>query len=450
MCRRLIALILVISSCGWDLVTPGLAGAAVPPAQTAPAAFLTGRIVAVAIPGAAGLSPVGTFHAGGPIHDNPALAAYTEPHRILDPTRLLVVSSSNFGAPLALRDQPAGAVLSLDVSGTEPLTIPPDFATAGGQASALDGKVQLYTAQSFAFVNGVNNPGVATAAWPPVSLPLAISINNAFGRLWFANAPSGTGTESIVDPSGVPLANAPSKLAGGVFAGDTTNRQPQQLAPGGLTSAAIGTALLGKSPDGGGRAVFAVVHADGSLVQAHAELNVDGLAPAETIHSLSSAASDLRGATHAGVVFNWVPNPILYVADPLGNSIVVLNLAPDGPIFRVDEVRHLDGGSLDLPVDIAPVVPEVVSLLFSSNTTLAGGSDLYVANRGNGTITRVRQDGSTVAIRQIELPGVGAVGPGQVNGIAVSPDAQRIWVTLSGHGAGIAEGTVVELPAFES
>ena len=64
MCRRLIALILVISSCGWDLVTPGIAGAAVPPAQAAPAAVLTGRIVAVAIPGAAGLSLVGTFLAG--------------------------------------------------------------------------------------------------------------------------------------------------------------------------------------------------------------------------------------------------------------------------------------------------------------------------------------------------------------------------------------------------
>jgi len=285
-------------------------------------------------------------------------------------------------------------------------------------------------------------------------MPLAISINNAFGRLWFANAPSGMagmGTESIVDPSGVPLANAPSKVAGGVFAGDKTGRQPQQLAPGALTGAAIGTALLGKSPDGAGRAVFAIVNADGSLVQAHAELNIDGLAPPETIHSLSSStASDMRGATHAGVVFNWVPNPILYVADPLGNSVAVLSLVSDGPVFRVDEVHHLDGGSLDLPVDIAPVVPEVVSPLFSSNTTLAGGSDLYVANRGNGTITRLRQDGSTVAIRQIEVPGVGAVGAGQVNGIAVSPDAQRIWVTLSGNIAGVAEGSVLELPAFGS
>ncbi|MGH2351319.1 MAG: hypothetical protein ACRDJN_06855 [Chloroflexota bacterium] len=42
---------------------------------------------------------------------------------------------------------------------------------------------------------------------------------------------------------------------------------------------------------------------------------------------------------------------------------------------------------------IAPVVPEVVKPAFASNTTAAGGSDLYVANRGRGTIARVSQNG---------------------------------------------------------
>jgi hypothetical protein len=446
--RRLVAVLIVLGTCGWQFATAVPAGAQAQPAERSAAPSLTGRIVAVGIPGAAGVSPVGVFHPGGPIHDKPDFAAYTEPGKILDPARVLVVSSSNFGAPLALPDEPAGSVLSLDVSGADRLIIPPDLGASGGQATALDGRAQLYTAQSPAFANGVNNPSAVTATLPPVSLPLAISINNAFGRLWFANAPkgmAGDGTESIVDPGGVPLAGAPDKVAGGVFAGDITGRQPVQLAPGALTSAAVGTALLGASPDGNGRAVFAVVHADGSVIQAHAELGVDGLAPAETIHPLTGPSP---AANHAGVLFNWSPNPILYVADPLANSIAVLALSQDDKIFHVDSVSRISSDNLDLPVDIAPVVPEVASLAFSSNTTLAGGSDIYVANRGNGSIVRLRQDGSVVAVRQIELQGTGPLGAGQLNGIAVSPDAQRIWVTISGNVPGIAEGTVLELPAF--
>jgi len=34
---------------------------------------LSGRIVATGIPGASAISAVGTFHAGGPIHDDPIL-----------------------------------------------------------------------------------------------------------------------------------------------------------------------------------------------------------------------------------------------------------------------------------------------------------------------------------------------------------------------------------------
>jgi hypothetical protein len=95
-------------------------------------------------------------------------------------------------------------------------------------------------------------------------------------------------------------------------------------------------------------------------------------------------------------------------------------------------------------------VPEVANPDFSSNTTLAGGSDLYVANRGNGTLVRMRQDGTVVAVRQVEVPGLGPVGAGQINGVAVSSDAQRIWVTLSGTLPGYPSqaGAVIELPAF--
>jgi hypothetical protein len=194
--------------------------------QTAPA--LTARVIAVGIPGAAAVAPVGFFHPGGPIHDNAALAAFTQPGRILDRNRILVTSNSNFGAPLAQADAAEGAVLSLDPDGPT-IVVPASFATAGNQASALDGRVQLFAAQSPVFLNGIRTPGAASAAHPTVSNPIGISINNGFGRLWFSNTPKGPqapGTESIADPGGEPLDKAPSKLVGGVFAGDVTNRSP--------------------------------------------------------------------------------------------------------------------------------------------------------------------------------------------------------------------------------
>src|SRR4029453_19235129 len=106
---------------------------------------------------------------------------------------------------------------------------------------------------------------------------------------------------------------------------------------------------------------------------------------------------------------------------------------------------------LDRPIDLAPAVPEVASRVFSSNSTLAGGSDLYVANRGNGTLVRLRQDGTVVAVRRIVVPGqTEPLGPGRLNGSAVSGDAQRIWVTISGTLPGFADGrpgALIEVPA---
>jgi hypothetical protein len=234
-----------------------------------------------------------------------------------------------------------------------------------------------------------------------------------------------------------------------VFAGNHTNR-PDQRIPGQLLGA-VGTALVGKSPDGTGKAVFAVVTADGSVAQVHVKQGVDGLAPAGTIQLLSSTGpTDDATPTRAGAVFNWVPDRILYVADPVGNGVVALSLGEDGTVFQVQAGRRFEAPELAGPIDLAPAVPEVANPDFSSNTTLAGGSDLYVANRANGTLVRMRQDGRVVAVRQVELAGVGPVGPGRLNGIAVSSDAQRIWVTLSGtlpEYPGLS-GAVVELPAF--
>ena len=417
---------------------------------------LNARILAVGIPGAGAVAPVGTFHKGGPIFDKPEFAAFTQAGQVLDPKRILVTSNSNFGAPLAQTDAAEGAVLSLDPDGPT-LIIPKQFATGGKQARALEGRVQLFTAQSPDFLNSVRTPGAASAAYPTVSNPIGISINNGFGRLWFANTPYGAqriGTESIADPTGEPLANAPSKLLGGVFAGDVTNR-PSQLAPGALNSGAVASALLGMSPDGSKRAVFAVLTADGSLSQAHTEFALDGLAPPSTITPIAvpaPAAATQAMLTRAGMIFNWVPERILYITDPQRNAVVALTLTSDEKIFRVRDNRTFTPPELNVPVDLAPVVSEVANPGFASNTTLAGNSDIYVLNRGNGTVVRMRQDGTVIATRKIALDSGEEIGPGRLNGIAVSPDAQRIWVTVSGAVASHPNepGVLLEVPAFGS
>src|SRR5262245_38478978 len=406
---------------------------------------IAGRLVAVGIPGAGAVSAVGTFHPGSPIQDNPAFRALTESGSVLDPKRILVASTSNFGAAPARNDHPTGTILSIDSRGAT-IEMPPTFAAAGGQARTHGGRVIVYTAQTTHFLNSVYNPRAVTAELPPVAHPTAISINNAFGRPWFTSMPGGlraAGMQSVVDPDGRPLQGAPSKIAGGVFSGTVTNRFPQMI-EGSMTSGALALALVGRSPDGGGRAVFAGLHADGSLVQVHVEAGVDGLALAGT------AFDPLRGdrALRAGMVFNWVPDRILYVTDPVASSIAVFPLAVDGQIFRMENPRRLTLSVLDRPVDIAPAVPEIASPAFSSNTSLAGGSDMYVVNRGSGTVARIKQDGTVVAVRRVALPGIGALGPDYLNGIGVSPDADRIWVTVDTRLPGYPEGALIELPAF--
>src|SRR5215471_11985748 len=257
--------------------------------------FIAGRIVALGIPGVSAIAPVGVFLPGGPIHDNPKFAAFTQPGRVLDPARILVGSRSNFGAPLANPGQQEGSFLSIDPRNPQPLVIPSDFAASDGQASALGGLVQMFSAQSPAFLNGKNNPSSVTAAFTGVGNPLGISINNAFGRLWPANSPTGLdgiGTSTILDPTGIPLAGAPNPQAGGVFAGNLTPRLPTQIMSGALDRGAVGTAFLGRSPDGSGRAVFSVVLADGSIIQAHTAKAVDGLAPSGAISPLISASGE--------------------------------------------------------------------------------------------------------------------------------------------------------------
>jgi hypothetical protein len=406
------------------------------------------RVVAQGIPGAGAITQIGTFHRGGPFHDKAPFAALTAPGMILDGKRLFVASTSSFGAPLARPAEAPGCVLSLDVS-QGLVTVPPDLAAAGGQAQTTDGRARVYAGADAAFLNSINSPAAATAALPAASLPLGISINRGGGRPWIANAPagaSGDGTITVDDPSGAPLAGPPDPVAGGVFAGNETNRSASSTK--GLDHGAVATALMTKSPDGTGKAVFLAAEADGSIVQVHVLKGVDALAPAGTFTPLptvttAAAESTARDAvTRVGLAFNWVPTRIAYVTDPLADRVLALDLTDDGTLFSTTgEPRVIRSRWFDHPVDVAPAVVEVAADNFASNTTLGGGSDLYVLNRGNATIVRVTQGGEVVAVRRVfaDLP------PFRVNGLAVSEDAQTLWVTVVMDGGG---GAVLELPRF--
>jgi hypothetical protein len=125
-----------------------------------------------------------------------------------------------------------------------------------------------------------------------------------------------------------------------------------------------------------------------------------------------------------------------------------VTLTDDGQVFQAAETRPVEGPAFNVPIDLAPAVPEVANPSFSSNTTLAAGSDLYVLNWGNATIARVRQDGTLVGTRQVEVPGLGVLHGGQLRGIAVSRDAARLWLTVDATVPGLPPGAVVEVPTF--
>jgi hypothetical protein len=171
-----------------------------------------------------------------------------------------------------------GSFLSIDPNGQRILIVPPDFAQSGVQASTLGGAVQMFSANSPHWYNGLNNFGANTASSTGVSNPLGLFNNNAFGRLWPANAlfgERGVGSSSILDPTELPLAGAPNPAIGAVYVGSLTNRnvvavpQQPQVISGSLSAGAVGTALLGPSPDGTCKAVLLVVTADGAIVQEH-------------------------------------------------------------------------------------------------------------------------------------------------------------------------------------
>lgn len=412
---------------------------------------LQARIVAVGLPAVAGVQQVGMFHSGGPIPSNPEFLMQTRPGHVLDPERVLVASGSNFGAPLANPKQAPGSILSIDIKRSAPLLIPQQFAATGRQSEAANGAIKLYTAQSPAFVNSAYNRRARTANLPAVSSPRYISINNAFGRPWIANSPLGLhgfGTDSVLDPNGRPLDNAPSTEAGGVFAAALTNRAGSQFTAGDLLQGALGTAFLGASPDSSGFAVFAVVKADGSVAQIHVQDGVDGLAPPGTV----SPVTPTQDLDLIGIAFKWNPDRVLYIADAGRDRIAALHLSDDARHFQLARVSYLAAPEIKQPIDLAAAIPEIANPRFASHTTLASGSDLYIVNRGDGTLLRMSQDGRILARAVIKIPGLGIVGSARLRGIAVAADAQRIWLTLQGElpdYPGYA-GVLIEVSAFDA
>jgi hypothetical protein len=292
-------------------------------AGTQDIARVMAHVVATGIPGAGAITQIGTFHQGGPFHDNAALiGTATAPGNVLDRTRLFVASTSNFGAPLAIQTQPEGSILSIDVSGAR-VDIPNDFASATTVSNphpvTAGGAAFLYTAQSPAFLNSVNlNTGAVTAGLPAVSLPQGISLNNGFGRPWFANVPSGSpgdGTITVIDPNGAPLRGAPSTVAGRRIRGDGYE-SPWSDRPATCT---LGWCNCHRShnkvpePATNGRAVFLAALADGSIAQVHVQRGVSDLAAPGSFTAIAGITTEKAESagpsaiTRVGMVFNWVP-----------------------------------------------------------------------------------------------------------------------------------------------
>lgn len=121
----------------------------------------------------------------------------------------------------------------------------------------------------------------------------------------------------------------------------------------------------------------------------------------------------------------------LFVANPLGRSVTSVFLSVSGSasaqglLYQSGRI-HLDvGGFLNTPVDVVPVEPLPVSTTMATES-----SDLYVADRGSGTIVRITQSGQFVAVRRPIIAGQ-PVAPGTLAGLAISPDGETLYLTLS-------------------
>jgi hypothetical protein len=125
------------------------------------------------------------------------------------------------------------------------------------------------------------------------------------------------------------------------------------------------------------------------------------------------------------------------------------------PVFGLGSVSRIRSAALNIPVDLTPVERNTVDANWASNTTLdegtGTGSDFYVANQGDNTIVRMKQDGTVVAMRQVTINGK-RLDNIVLNGIAASADATNtsppttIFVTFVDPNSG--QGGVLTMPAF--
>jgi hypothetical protein len=108
-------------------------------------------------------------------------------------------------------------------------------------------------------------------------------------------------------------------LIGGVYVGDMTNRNfvtnpmQAQVIPGALKTGGVGTALLDPSQDGTCKAVFAVVTADGAIVQEHTKKGLDGLARRGTVRPILGGNGNAQQEAvepRFGVIMNPYTNPL--------------------------------------------------------------------------------------------------------------------------------------------
>lgn len=432
-----------------------------------------GTVLAVGIPHVSAIQQVGPFldsSHDSPFALNPLFIAYKAEGRVLDKNRILVASSSNFGAPKYSNGHLEGSILSIAIDSGKTEKINPTFASSISsenlQPSSNNGAIQMYASNSYNFLNVHNRPEAYTSEYSSVSYPTGISVNNAFGRPWISNAPLGTnggGTSTVVDPDGKPLEAKLSAVSGGVFAGGLSERNPQIIS-GSLTQGSVGTTFMGTSPGNDIRADFAVANSDGSISQVHVSDGIDGLAPAGTItplkNHLDAAINDnnLSAIIHVGMLFNWVgvEGKVLYVDDPLANRIAVIPLEGDLKVFHVGAsgISYITSPHFNIPIDMSPVIPEFANGDFSSGTTFSAGSDMYVANYGDNTIVRMKQDGTFVNKISVYVDGIGTLDENstqRVYGITTSWDTKRIYVAVRGvhpdyESAG--DGFIVELDSF--
>jgi hypothetical protein len=131
--------------------------------------------------------------------------------------------------------------------------------------------------------------------------------------------------------------------------------------------------------------VFAVVEADGSIVQEHTLKGLDGLAAPGTVNALLAGnwSQGNNNQNHPqprmGVLLNYSPSPILYVSEPYTNSIAAISLTSDGVVFHVGSVSRIYSAALNEPIDLAPVVMETSDANWASNTTLDVGADTTIS-----------------------------------------------------------------------